>query len=164
MAIQPLRKHQAINAREQQERQAGLRRDLAALEYTTGQKPVMYVIRGDVLNLDVEQVHLLSVCRFLRDQLDFSLLSSISGVDMLDHLETIYHVYAPSRKSLLQFRVRISTREPELDSVTSVWPGANWLEREVYDLFGIRFRGHPYLRRILLDDDFDGYPLLKQIQ
>ena len=164
MALQPARQQQAASAREHQNELADLKRNLAALEHITMQKPVMYGIRGDVLNLDVEQAQLLSVCRFLRDQLGFNLLSSISGVDMLDHLETIYHVYSLSRKQLLQFRVRIEKQKPELDSIVSVWPGANWLEREVYDLFGIHFHGHPDLRRILLDDDFEGFPLLKNFQ
>jgi NADH/F420H2 dehydrogenase subunit C len=164
MAIQPSPKNQVSKAREQQEKNAGLMRDLAPLEQSMKQKPVVYAVRGDVLNLDVEPAHLLSVCRFLRDQLGFNLLSSISGVDMVDHLETIYHVHSLAGKRLLQFRVRIDLESPELDSIVSVWPGANWLEREVYDLFGIRFRGHPDLRRILLDDDFEGYPLLKGFQ
>ena len=164
MAMQPARQFQANNDRAQQSGQADLKRALAALEHITTQQPVMYTTRGGVLNLDVESVQLLSVCRFLRDQLGFHLLSSISGVDMLDHLETVYHVYSLSRKQLLQFRVRIDPQKPELDSIVSVWPGANWLEREIYDLFGIRFHGHPDLRRILLDDDFEGYPLLKHFQ
>ncbi len=57
--------------------------------------------------------------------------------------------------------MRLDAEKPEVDSVVSVWPTANWLERETYDLFGIRFTGHPDLRRMLLDDDFEGYPLLK---
>jgi len=62
---------------------------------------------------------------------------------------------------LLQIKVRLDHEKPEVESVVSVWPTANWLERETYDMFGIRFAGHPDLRRMLLDDDFEGYPLLK---
>jgi NADH:ubiquinone oxidoreductase subunit C len=80
---------------------------------------------------------------------------------MLDHLETVYHVRSIVRGQLLQIKVRLDHEKPELDSVVSVWPTANWLERETYDLFGIKFAGHPDLRRMLLDDDFEGYPLLK---
>jgi len=62
---------------------------------------------------------------------------------------------------LLQLKVRLDHEKPEVDSVVSVWPTANWLERETYDMYGIRFTGHPDLRRMLLDDEFEGYPLLK---
>jgi NADH/F420H2 dehydrogenase subunit C len=162
MTIQPSR--QDLTAQRYEDRNATLARELAPIEQITGRKPVAYPIKGDLLNLEVERANLLPVCRFLRDQLGFDLLSSISGVDMLDHLEAVYHVRAISKKQVLQFRVRIDARNPEVESVVSIWPGANWLEREVYDLFGIRFLGHPDLRRILLDDDFEGYPLLKSFQ
>jgi hypothetical protein len=80
---------------------------------------------------------------------------------MLDHLETVYHLRSLTRKQLLQIKVRLDHEKPEVDSVVSVWPTANWLERETYDMYGIKFAGHPDLRRMLLDDDFEGYPLLK---
>jgi NADH/F420H2 dehydrogenase subunit C len=164
MTIQPFQEKRAIKPQDSQTRQAQLMRELASLEHITGQKPAMHIIKGNVLNLDVEREHLLSVCRFLRDQLGFNLLSSLSGVDMVDHLEVIYHLRSLPRKQLLQFRVRLDAQKPELESVVSIWLGANWLEREVYEMFGIHFRGHPDLRRILLDDDFEGYPLLKSFQ
>ena len=162
MTIQPARNN--LTPQEPQEKNATLARELAPIEQITGRKPVTYTIKGDLLNLDIERANLLAVCRFLRDQLGFELLSCITGVDMLDHLEVIYHVYAVSRKQKLQFRARVETQKPEIESVVSIWPGANWLEREVYDMFGIRFPGHPDLRRLLLDDDFEGYPLLKSFQ
>jgi NADH/F420H2 dehydrogenase subunit C len=117
-----------------------------------------------MLSLDVESVHLVAVCRFLRDQLGFTYLSCISGVDMRDHLETVYHLRSFVRRQVFQLKVRVDAGKPEVESIVSVWPAANWLEREVYDLFGIRFIGHPDLRRILLDDDFEGYPLLKSFE
>jgi NADH/F420H2 dehydrogenase subunit C len=162
--MQPARPFSRYQNRAGQDARASLTRDLAPLEQYTNRKPVISVIRGDICNLDVERAHLLTVCRFLRDQLNFSLLSSISGVDMLDHLETVYHVHELTHKRILQLRVYIDKQHPEVESIVSVWPGANWLEREVYDLFGIRFPGHPDLRRILLDDEFAGYPLLKEFQ
>jgi NADH/F420H2 dehydrogenase subunit C len=140
---------------------AALARDLAPIAQITAKPMVPKTLKGDYLALDIDREHLVAVCRFLRDQLGFDLLSSISGVDMLDHLETVYHVRSITRNQLLQLKVRIDNEKPEVDSVVSVWPTANWLEREVYDLFGIRFVGHPDLRRMLLDDDFEGYPLLK---
>lgn len=164
MAIQPSPRQQIRGARARKDGQTELRRDLSALEHLLGQPLATSTTRGEVLNIDVDAVNLLTVCRFLYHQLGFNLLSSVSGVDMLDHLEVVYHVRALSRKQLIQLRVRVDSQQPELDSVVSIWPGSNWLEREVYDLFGVHFRGHPDLRRILLDDEFEGYPLLKSFQ
>jgi NADH/F420H2 dehydrogenase subunit C len=140
---------------------AALARDLTPIAQITGEPVAPRTLKGDYLALDIKRESLVAVCRFLRDQLGFDLLSCISGVDMLDHLETVYHLRSTTRGHLLQLKVRLDHEKPEVDSVVSVWPTANWLEREVYDLFGIRFTGHPDLRRILLDDDFEGYPLLK---
>ncbi len=140
---------------------AALARDLAPVTLITGKELALKTLKGDYLALEVDRTNLVAVCRFLRDQLGFDLLSSISGVDMLDHLETVYHVRSITRGQLLQVKVRLDHEKPEVDSVVSVWPTANWLERETYDLFGIKFTGHPDLRRMLLDDDFEGYPLLK---
>ena len=140
---------------------AALARDLAPIAQITGKALAPRTMKGDFLSLEIDRTNLVAVCRFLRDQLGFDLLSCISGVDMLDHLEVVYHVRSIVRGQLLQIKVRLDHEKPELDSVISVWPTANWLERETYDLFGIKFAGHPDLRRMLLDDDFEGYPLLK---
>jgi NADH/F420H2 dehydrogenase subunit C len=140
---------------------AALARDLAPIAQITGKALVPKTLKGDYLALDIDREHLVEVSRFLRDQLGFDLLVSISGVDMLDHLETVYHIRSIGRNQLLQLKVRIDREKPEVDSIVSVWPTANWLERETYDMYGIRFTGHPDLRRMLLDDDFEGFPLLK---
>lgn len=140
---------------------AALARDLAPIAQVTGKPLAAQTLKGDYLALDIDREHLVAVCRFLRDQLGFDLLSCISGVDMLDHLECVYHLRSTTRGQLLQLKVRLDNENAEVDSVVSVWPTANWLERETYDLFGMRFAGHPDLRRMLLDDDFEGHPLLK---
>ena len=140
---------------------AALSRDLAPIAQITGKPLVSKIMQGDFLSLDIDSTNLVAVCRFLRDQLGFDLLSCISGADMLDHLETVYHLRSTVRGQLLQLKVRLDHEQPEVDSVVSVWPTANWLERETYDMYGIKFTGHPDLRRMLLDDDFEGYPLLK---
>jgi NADH:ubiquinone oxidoreductase subunit C len=80
---------------------------------------------------------------------------------MRDHLEVVYHLRSLSRNWLLQVKVKLEPEKPQVDSLVGVWTSANWLERETYDLFGMVFVGHPDLRRILLDDEFEGYPLLK---
>jgi NADH/F420H2 dehydrogenase subunit C len=140
---------------------AALARDLAPIAQITGKEVAPKSMKGDYLGIEVDRSSLVAVCRFLRDQLGFDMLSCISGVDMLDHLETVYHLRSLTRKQLLQIKVRLDREKPEVDSVVSVWPTANWLERETYDMYGIKFAGHPDLRRMLLDDDFEGYPLLK---
>ena len=96
--------------------------------------------------------------------LRFNLLSDIVCVDrfpMEPRFELNYHVISIPRRDQVRLRVRIPGENPAVDSVTSVWPGANWMERENFDLFGVRFNGHPDLRRILLPDDWEGYPLRK---
>ena len=143
---------------------AALMRELAPISQITGKAVSPTLYKGDYLGFSVERENLVAVCRFLRDQLSFDLLSCISGVDMLDHLETVYHLRSTTRGHLLQLKVRLDHERPEVESVVSVWQTANWLERETYDMYGIRFSGHPDLRRMLLDDDFDGYPLLKNFQ
>jgi len=161
MDLVPRSTHLTTSTTGYRDQNAALARDLAPIAQITGQALASTTIKGDFLSLDIDRTNLVAVCRFLRDQLGFDLLSSISGVDMLDHLETVYHVRSTVRGQLLQLKVRLDHEKPEVDSVVSVWPTANWLERETYDMFGIKFAGHPDLRRMLLDDDFEGYPLLK---
>lgn len=109
----------------------------------------------------VDKESLVEVCKYLRDSLDFDHLSSISGVDYEGGYEVVYHLWSYSRKKLIALRVKLSKRAPSLRSVTSIWRSANWHERETYDLFGIKFKGHPNLTRILLDKDFEGHPFRK---
>ena len=73
----------------------------------------------------------------------------------------VYHFYSMSHKHRLRLVVPVEEAAAELDSLTSLWPGADWLEREVWDMFGIRFRGHPNLKRILMYEGFEGHPLRK---
>jgi len=73
----------------------------------------------------------------------------------------VYHFYSVKHKHRLRLVVPVEEAEAELDSLTSLWPGADWLEREVWDMFGIRFRGHPNLKRILMYGEFEGHPLRK---
>ncbi|MEI7900747.1 MAG: NADH-quinone oxidoreductase subunit D [bacterium] len=104
-----------------------------------------------------------NVCRFCRDtpELDFQALSCLSGVDHPDRIELVYHLLSYRRKHELMLKVSLNREKPEIDSVESVWRTADWHERECYDLLGVVFRGHPDLRRLLLPDDWVGYPLRK---
>ena len=75
--------------------------------------------------------------------------------------EVVYHLLSISKKERVRLKVRLDGGSPALDSVTPVWPSANYFEREVFDLFGVRFAGHPYLRRLLMPEDWEGHPLRK---
>ena len=161
MDLVPRSKSLPVSPSGYRDQNAALARDLAPISQITGRELSLRTLKGDFLGIEVESTNLVAVCRFLRDQLGFDLLCCISGVDMLDHIETVYHIRSLTRGQLLQIKVRLDHEKPEVDSVVSVWPTANWLERETYDLFGIKFAGHPDLRRMLLDDDFVGHPLLK---
>jgi NADH-quinone oxidoreductase subunit C len=94
----------------------------------------------------------------------FNYLSDITCVDWHPsepRFEVIYHLLSIPHKERVRLKVRLSGENPALDSITSVWPGANYFEREIFDLFGIRFNGHPYLRRILMPETWEGHPLRK---
>jgi NADH-quinone oxidoreductase subunit C len=94
--------------------------------------------------------------------LNFNLLSDATCVDRFPvepRFELSYQLVSISRGDRVRLRTSVSSQHPEIDSLCPVWPGADWLEREIFDLFGIRFNGHPDLRRILLPEDFEGAPL-----
>jgi NADH-quinone oxidoreductase subunit C len=122
------------------------------------------VIKRSESGIWVKPVKILDVCRILKDPsgLDFSYLTSITAIDYVEHFELIYHLlsmrnnYGAVVKTLCPGR-----NEPSLPSVTGVWQGADLQEREIWDLMGIKFEGHPNLKRILLWEGFDGHPLRK---
>jgi NADH/F420H2 dehydrogenase subunit C len=116
---------------------------------------------GGGVGIELPPASLVTAARALRDELGFDLLSCVSGVDMGDHLDSIYHLRSLGKNWLLQIRVSLAADKPEVDSLVGVYPTANWLEREEYDLMGIVYNGHPDLRRIMLDDEFQGHPLRK---
>ncbi|HKW31880.1 MAG TPA: NADH-quinone oxidoreductase subunit C [Candidatus Acidoferrum sp.] len=95
-------------------------------------------------------------------RLQFNLLTDATCVDRYPvepRFELNYHLVSIPRRDRVRLQVRLSGQDPIVDSLVPVWPGANWLEREIFDLFGIRFNGHPDLRRILLPEDWEGHPL-----
>jgi NADH-quinone oxidoreductase subunit C len=112
---------------------------------------------------------IVEVCRALRDDpaLQYNFLSTITAVDWLEReprYDVVYHLMSLSTRALVRLKIRVGDDErpePEAPSVTGVWLAANWYEREVFDLFGIRFAGHPDLRRIEMPDDWVGHPLRK---
>lgn len=97
-------------------------------------------------------------------KLQFNLLTDATCVDRYPvepRFELNYHLVSIPRRDRVRLQVRLTGQDPVVDSLVPVWPGANWLEREIFDLFGIRFNGHPDLRRILLPEDWEGHPLRK---
>lgn len=104
--------------------------------------------------------------RLLRDhpELAFDYLSTLVGIDHETHLEVYYHFDSFQKGHRLAVRVKADREKATVPSVTGIWPGADWPEREAYDLVGIRFEGHPNLKRILLPDDWVGHPLRKDYQ
>lgn len=114
----------------------------------------------------VPEADLLRIAEYLATEsaLLFSFLSDISVADRFPlepRFEINYHLLSLEKQARLRLKVRLPGRDPVVHSVTSVWPTANWHERENFDLFGIRFEGHPDLRRILMPDEWEGYPLRK---
>ena len=108
--------------------------------------------------------HILDVAQHLKsaEGLDFSYLSAVSAVDYVEYFEMVYHLLSLRRNSSLVVKSRVPGREdPMVSSVYSVWKGADLQEREVWDLMGIRFDGHPNMKRVMLWEGFDGHPLRK---
>lgn len=118
---------------------------------------------------------LVEIARFLKEdpELDYNFLMDITAVDYLrmprfeqidegePRFDVVYHFFSLAHKHRVRLRVPVAEEDAEVDSLVQLWPAANWAEREVYDMFGIRFRGHPDLRRILMYDEFQGHALRK---
>jgi NADH-quinone oxidoreductase subunit C len=120
----------------------------------------------DELSIYIERGHIREVCALLRDEKDcpFNFLSDVTCVDWYPsepRFEVIYQLLSIPKKERVRLKVRLDGSSPVVESVISVWPAANFFEREVYDLFGVRFTGHPYLRRIQMPEDWEGHPLRK---
>jgi NADH-quinone oxidoreductase subunit C len=116
------------------------------------------------LTLETPPAKILSVCGFLKYDRSFVRLSTVTAVDRYPaepRFEVVYHLHSIEPYQRLRLKCRVRGEDPVIESVTSVWRSADWYEREVFDLFGIRFVNHPDLRRILLPEDWEGHPLRK---
>jgi NADH-quinone oxidoreductase subunit C len=131
--------------------------------------------RGE-LTVHLRREHIRQVCQVFRDDpaLRFELLSSVSGVDYLDsggpvatpdrpRLHVVYHLTSMTYRRRIRLEVAVTAEDPHVPSVTGVYPTADWQERETFDMFGIRFTGHPGLQRILMPDDWEGFPQRKDV-
>jgi len=120
------------------------------------------VVEYNEIAVLVKSESVFEVCRFLNQTagLDFDYLVDLTGVDYLDYLEVVYHLVSMEHNHSLVLKTRCYDREqPAVPSVTPIWKGADFQEREVYDLLGIRFEGHPNMKRIFLWEGFQGHPL-----
>ena len=115
----------------------------------------------------VKKSSVLRVCRHLKESQNFNILMDLSCVDYLgwtdkkDRFEVIYNLFSLQTKERVILRSPVSEDDAVIDSVSGVWPAADWYEREVWDMFGVRFNGHPNLKRILMYEEFVGHPLRK---
>lgn len=111
--------------------------------------------------LEIDKSELKTLMQILKDQYGFNHLANLTAVDYRDEFELLYHLYSIPDNDKLCVKTRIPRDSAELDSLIDIWSTADWQEREVYDLMGIKFTGHPNLIRVLLPDDFEGHPLRK---
>jgi len=126
--------------------------------------------RGDHTAV-VERAAIVDVLRLCRDEPDlaFDMLSDLTAVDFLKfpgredgpRFEVVYHLYSLRHNHRVRLKVRVDEDDAMVPTAVDVWPIANWLEREVWDMFGVRFEGHPDLRRLLMYEEFVGHPLRK---
>ena len=113
----------------------------------------------------IEPKNLVEVCRFLKETERFSMdyLANLTAVDYPpDRMEVVYHLYSMAHKhGPITLKVKLPRQQPVIASVTPIWRGAEFQEREVYDLYGVTFEGHPDLRRLLMWEGFEGHPMRK---
>lgn len=122
--------------------------------------------RGEA-SLDVAPERIAETCRFLKDQQEFNRLSAVTAVDwhpIEPRFEVVYLLHSIPRNERVSLKCRLSGEAAEIDSVSGIWRAADWYEREVFDLFGIHFRNHPNLRRLLLPENWQGHPLRKDYE
>ena len=126
------------------------------------QTKAQIAVEGNALIVPKEKIS--EAARFLKDNSDYQMdyLSCLTGVDYKEHLEVVYHLYSMAKKEgPIVLKTRTDREKSLVPSVTPVWRGAEYQEREAYDLLGIHFEGHPDLRRILMWEEFQHYPLRK---
>ncbi len=120
----------------------------------------------DVPTLVVEPSKYYEVMELLRfhEGLAFDYMSELHATDFVTHMEVYVHLFSYGKKQSVAVKVKLDRGEPQVESVTALWKGADWPEREAYDLLGIVFKGHPNLSRILMPDDWIGHPLRKDYE
>ncbi|MDN3708500.1 NADH-quinone oxidoreductase subunit C [Myroides ceti] len=123
----------------------------------------------DILTLEVQADALYEVIRFLKEDtaMNFNFLTDVCGVHYPDYEESrqfavVYHLHNWFENVRIRIKTYLKASQPEVDSIVTLYPGANWQERETYDFYGIQFKGHPQLKRILNMDEMQSFPLRKE--
>jgi len=114
----------------------------------------------------IDASRVVDVARLLRDDpdLEFEMLTDLTCVDYIEQeprFEVVYHFYSVAKNRRVRIKARVAADACQIDSLIDLYPSANWMEREVWDMYGVRFEGHPDLRRLLLYEEFEGHPLRK---
>ena len=118
------------------------------------------------LTIWIDRIVLRDACKVLKNnsQLQYNALADLTCLDWYPkepRFEVVYHLFSTTAKKYVRLKVRLTGDDANVDSLTPLWPGANFFEREVFDLFGVRFDGHPNLTRIMMPEDWEGHPLRK---
>ncbi len=113
--------------------------------------------------VEIKRENLVEFCRFIKE-CGFEHLSCILGVDRGENFEVVYHIWSYIERRMISVKVRVPRDDPVVDSITGIWRAADWHERETFDMLGIVFRGHPNLKRILLPENFEDFPLRKDFK
>jgi len=120
--------------------------------------------KGQV-SVTLKKEKIIDICKWLYEEFEFDYLKDLCGVDYLGkkevRFEVVYTLYSIKHHYMIRLKAEVDDKDPTIDSVINIWQGADWHERECYDMFGIIFKGHPDLRRILLPEDWEGHPLRK---
>ncbi|MCD8509297.1 MAG: NADH-quinone oxidoreductase subunit C [Bacillus sp. (in: Bacteria)] len=135
----------------------------AAAKKDEGPEKLARLNFGDPMIVLTSEQWTVELAQLLKDdeEMQFDFLSCVTGVDYEEHMEVVYNLYSTTKNQYLYVKVRTSRDNPSVVSVDSVWKAADYMEREIYDLLGIDFPGHWNLKRILLDDGWEGHPLRK---
>lgn len=135
---------------------------LAELKVQYGED-VKLIGEGNQAALIVEPNCIVDIFGILKtnESYQFNLLRNLTAVDYLEYMEIVYHLYSLPLRQAITVKTRCGMEDSEVPSVTALWPSANFQEREIYDLLGVKFIGHPDLRRILMPEEFTEHPLRK---
>jgi len=116
------------------------------------------------ITFKVKRENLLDIFTFMKDEMSFEHNSCVTPVDYLDHFTIAYDISSYTNHLMAEVLVDLPRDDPTVDSITPLWGGANWHEREAFDMMGVIFKGHPDLRRIMLPEEYQFYPLRKDFQ
>ena len=120
---------------------------------------------GEFLNMEVEAMEWKAIARQVRtSQLQMDYLFCLTCVDWKTHLTMVYHLTSTDHRQVIVFKVKLNRDQPEIEAVSDIWRTAEFHEREVYEMFGVKFINHPDLRRLILTDDFKGFPMRKDFE